>query len=131
MMKKKVLLVGTVIFCLAACVTAQETQNEGEKKMDIVALDKFIEAVKAGDVSFVVAYNKKFAEPVLVAPGPDNLKIEVFENQPVEMERIQNPLFKEKYVEIKATTIFSAYGSPGCQLVRTPTGNYIWVQWAQ
>lgn len=130
-MKTTVVSLVLVIFLgMAACISAQEPLKKGEQKMEIVDLDRFTSEVKKRKISFVIAYNEAGADPVLIAPGDGNEEIKVI-NGPVKMEVIQNPLFSEKLVEIKTTAVFSAYGSPGCQLVKLPNGVYVWVRYRQ
>ena len=127
---KFVSLVFVIFFCMAAYISAQEPLKKGEQKMEIVDLDQFIGEVQKRKISFVIAYDEAGADPVLIAPGPGNEEIKVISG-PVKMEDIQNPLFSERLVEIKTTAVFSAYGSPGCQLVKLPNGIYVWVRYRQ
>lgn len=129
-MTKVVSLVLLILLCMAACITAQEPTQKGELKMEIVDLNQFISEVNKRKISFVIAYDEAGGDPVLIAPGPGNEEIKVM-NGPVKMEAIQDPLFSEKFVEIKTTAVFSAYGSPGCQLVKLPNGIYVWVHYRQ
>lgn len=96
---------------------------------EMVTLDEFVNRVKEdGQVSFVVAFKKDAVEEAYYAPGK-NCTINNKLGDPVKMEDVKERLCKETYLELKAMTMLSAYGSPGQQLVHLTSCNTILVSW--
>ncbi len=129
---KVVSLVLVMLLCYADGITAKEPKKE-EKEMTIVELEHFMEAIQNNNVSFVVAYNENAAEPVVIAPGPNNpMPTEI--PGPVNIKSLEKLLGKrlsdERFIELKSTTIFSVYGSPGVNWYPRPGGRYILVSMA-
>ncbi|BBO70242.1 hypothetical protein DSCA_41720 [Desulfosarcina alkanivorans] len=129
MMKKRVvLLVGIILLCMAACITAQEPKMEGEKTMETMNIDVFKKKLEdpafLEQVSFFVAYDRQNAVPIVISTGTNK-----------DPERIGNTIKKEVFQsiikensKIKTTTILQTHGSPGCQIM-TAFGEYIVTCW--
>lgn len=74
------------------------------------------------DISFVVAYSKKNAEPLLVLAGPGCTEKDMGTGR-IDLQKIREEVFSKEYAEVKCTTIINTYSSPGCQIL-TASGNY-------
>lgn len=74
------------------------------------------------DISFVVAYSKTNAEPLLVLVGPGCTERDIGKGR-IELQKIREEVFGKEYAEIKCTTLMHTYSSPGCQIL-TASGNY-------
>jgi hypothetical protein len=97
---------------------------------ELLTLDQFIERVKKDpQVSFVVAFKKDAIEEAYYAPGSDGCTIDDKLSSPVRMEDVKERLCGETYLELKALTMLSAYGSPGQQLVHLTTCDHMLVSW--
>lgn len=78
------------------------------------------------DVSFLVAYGKGSAEPILIAPGAEC----VFGGKgvgPLPVAMVLGLLKDKDLLEIKATTVCRAYRNPECQQIQTASGEWVCV----
>lgn len=130
MMKNKVLLlVSVILFCMAACISAEEPKKKGGITMDgIMSVDEFKKQLNNPEflerVSFFVAYDKEKAEPILVSSS--DTKEPKTLGTAMKKEALEK-ILKEN-VEMTSTAILRTYGSPGCQIM-TAFGEYIVTCW--
>ncbi|MBC2711191.1 MAG: hypothetical protein HGJ94_09410 [Desulfosarcina sp.] len=92
-----------------------------DKKEIIAKLSEIMD-----DTSFIVAYSKVDAEPLLIFKNPkcDGYTREGEGSIPKDV--IENAINREEKVDIKCTTIFHAHNSPGCQIL-TASGRWVCV----
>jgi hypothetical protein len=86
------------------------------------------ELTKMGkEVSFLVAYGKGSAEPILIGPGATC----VFGGKgvgPLPVEMVIELLKDKDFLEVKATTVCRAYRNPECQQIQTTSGEWVCVK---
>lgn len=100
----------------------------GEKATIVKTSAQFFEELNEvkEKVSFLVAYSKETAEPMLISPG-DGCTFSASGPGEIPVEMLLKSLKDKEFLNVKTTTICHAYRNPKCQLM-TASGDYVdWV----
>ena len=113
MIKKGIVLVCVMLFCLAAPILAEEFQTQIDEAKNKAA--------------FFVAYDKDTGEPFAVIESPEFKVIKQGKTPSITLDELKNLLDElgksgEKVVDIGSSVMY-VHGSPGCY-IRTASGGW-------